>query len=211
MSEVILAFHGYTQNGQSFGAGVAPLAAAVAPRFGFVYPDAPHACPAESVSAFYAHFRGARPEPPHHTWWRATDDGSVYTGWERTREFMGELAERHGPIGVLGFSQGAMLATLFAALAARGELPPIRFAVLVAGGVPRAHVLAPLLETKIRVPTLHVWGRRDTLCATQAPELVERFEPEGCHTLLWPGSHVFPTRGFPVEVMAAFIAAHSPE
>jgi predicted esterase len=209
MSATVLALHGYTQHGKSFSLGVRPLSAALPPGVSFEFPDAPHTCPEESLASFYASLRAARPEPPHRAWWRASEDGQVYAGWEDTLELVTELMQRHTPIGVLGFSQGAILATLVAALSARGELPLLRFAVLIAGSAPRALALAPLLEAKIRIPSLHVWGRRDALCATRSPALVERFEAGTCHTLVWPGAHAFPTRGFPVQAIAAFIAGHS--
>lgn len=209
MSGALLAFHGYTQNGAGFAAGAQPLVSLLPTGSSVIFPDAPHLCTADSVASFYARFPGARPQPPHRTWWRASDNGEVYGGWEETLALVRDLAERHAPLGVLGFSQGAMLATLVAALAARGELPPLRFAVLIAGRVPRALSLAPLLETKIRIPSLHVWGRRDGLCEPVAPELVKCFDPNSSNALIWSGSHVLPTQGFPARAIAAFVASQA--
>lgn len=209
MSGAVLLFHGYTQNAAGFAAGAQPLTATFPADVRVLVPDAPHECSEEAVASFYAQRRGARPAAPHRTWWRASDSGEEYLGWEQTLAQVRELIEREAPLGVIGFSQGAMLATLIAALSARGELPPLRFAVLIAGRVPRASTLLPLLAEKIRVPSLHVWGRRDAFSASLSPELVERFESKTSHALVWPGAHLLPTRGFAPRAIAQFVATHT--
>ena len=209
MSGPALFFHGYTQNAASFAAGAAPLTAAFPPSLKLIVPDAPHVCSEEAVAAFYANRRGTRPAPPYRTWWRASDNGEEYLGWEDTLTLVRQLVEAHSPVGVIGFSQGAMLGTLVAALSARGELPKLRFAVLIAGRVPRALALQPLIAEKIRVPSLHVWGKRDSYSTSLSPELVDRFEARSSHSLVWPGGHQLPTRGFVPRAIDQFIATHT--
>jgi predicted esterase len=209
MSGPVLFLHGYTQNAASFAAGATPLTAAFPANTSLIVPDAPHICSEEAVTSFYARARGARPPPPYRTWWRASDNGEEYVGWEDTLTLIRQLMEAHSPVGVIGFSQGAMLATLVSALSARGDLPKLRFAVLIAGRVPRALAFSPLLAERVRVPSLHVWGKRDSFSATLSPELVDRFEAKSGHALIWPGGHQLPTRGFVPRALAQFIATHA--
>ena len=183
MSGGLVALHGYTQSG-------AVLEAALRPLLGerqAVFPDAP-----------FAAATGAR------TWWRASDDGRVYEGWERTRDLLAGLLEAAGPDPVLfGFSQGAMVAACAAAWSLRGELPALARVVLVAGMPPRAEALQPLFAAPLAVRSLHVVGARDPMAAA-GPLLAARFvDPE---VLTWDGPHVVPTRGPASVRLGAFLA-----
>jgi predicted esterase len=207
----MLAFHGFTLNGSEMRAQLGPLVQALAPYVELMCPDAPHPCTPDSVDRLYALWRSPPRPPPHLSWWDATDDGSVYQGWEETREQVGELVRRHEPVGVLGFSQGAMLAAVVAAMSMSGEVPPLRFAVLIAGRVPRALALKPLFERPIDVPSLHVWGERDPLAQSGAPDLVERFTAVGREVAPWSGPHKVPTPadGAPADSIVDFVRRRS--
>jgi predicted esterase len=205
MRTTLLAFHGYTLNGTRMRAQMAGLEGALRDHVDLVYPDAPHECSPAGIEGLYALWRVPRSAPPHLSWWNATDDGLVYEGWERTRDVVREWALRSSPVGVLGFSQGAMLAASVAALSSAGQMPPMRFAVLVAGRIPRATALQPLFERPIRVPSLHVWGDADTVTGSAAPALVERFDPDVREVVRWAGPHVVPTRGQAAESIVDFI------
>jgi predicted esterase len=188
----VLLLHGYTMNGASFASDTAPLftGGALLP----VPLDGPFPCGSDATLLDR--------RPPHHTWWRATDDGSVYAGWEAARDVVGRALAAHPGAAVLGFSQGAMLAALVAAWSARGELPPVSRVVLVAGRRPRAVDLQAALATPVAVPSLHVTGERDPM-APLSPELEACFvAPE---TLRWPGPHVVPTRGPASERIRSFL------
>lgn len=196
----LVALHGYTQNGRVMAETLARLVEPLGIEL--VAPDGPFdADPAAVVPLGSDPARG-----PHRTWWKATDDGTVYHGWEDARSRVAALLAE-APSGVLGFSQGAMLAATVAAWSARGEVPPIRCAVMVAGRIPRAVALAPLFEAPIDLPSLHVWGARDPM-APLGPDLAARFV--GAERLEWSGPHVVPTRGAAGAALAAFLARHLP-
>lgn len=144
------------------------------------------------------------PRPPHLTWWRATDDGAVYAGWEEARAVVASALAAHPGAAVLGFSQGAMLGALVAAWSAAGALPPVSRVALVAGRRPRAVDLQPAFEAPIAIPSLHVVGARDPLAAL-APDLQACFV--GAERLDWPGPHVVPTRGPAAARLRAFLSA----
>lgn len=205
-SKALLAFHGYTMNA-AFGASAARAFSPLATQLRVVAPDAPVQCSEEAVARFYAGTRIAQPSGPYFTWWRANEDNSVYEGWELTRALIERAFAEHSPIGLLGFSQGAMVASICAAMSARGELPPIRFAILVAGRAPRAQAFRSLFSEPIDVPSLHVWGQRDALSGDAAPGLLEHFANASREQLVWPGGHTFPTSGPAAAAMCRFVEA----
>jgi predicted esterase len=205
MAATLLALHGYTLNGLSFRPHVEELLGPLAAELTVDAPTSPHLCSEEAVNRFYASTGLVRGDGPGATWWHASDDGRVYEGWETTLAALRPHFDAQRPIGVIGFSQGAMLAALLAALAGRGELLGLGFVVLVAGAIPRATALRPLFADPIRVPSLHVWGERDALCQTSAPALARAFSPEMSAECVWPGPHAFPTRGLAAEAIRSFI------
>jgi pimeloyl-ACP methyl ester carboxylesterase len=203
----LLALHGYTLNGAAMRVTLEPLASRLPAHLQLICPDGPVKCSPSSVERMYGLTGGDRLPEPHLSWWDASDDGRVYHGWEQTREKLRAELDREGPVGVLGFSQGAMLAAALAALAARGELPAIHYAILIAGRAPRAELMQPWFEQPIAVPSLHVWGERDRFTAG-ASALVEHFDPSSAQTVVWPGPHMIPTSGNAADAIVAFVAEH---
>ena len=149
------------------------------------------------------------PPSPHRCWWDASDDGSEYRGWEVSREQLRALCARQGRVGLLGFSQGAIAATALAALHAHGQFPRLDFAILIAGRVPRATVFAPLLRAPLQLPSLHIWGERDTGAVQAAPSLVAAFDAAARETATWPGPHTVPQRGPAADAIVKFIERFS--
>ena len=193
-------------------AGLKHMMADLEPRLDdavdLVYPDAPHPASEESVSAIAQLMGGFRPKPPNLQWWNANDDGTAYVGWEATRERLAAELAAHPRAGLLGFSQGAAVAASLAAASSRGEFPPLRFVIAIAGFLPRAHDIAPLFDPPVRIPSLHVWGLGDGM-AKHAPRLVDRFDPAEREVVTWPGRHIVPTSGDAADAIVAFIRRHA--
>lgn len=207
MPTTLLALHGFTMNGP----GLRHLLKDLEPRLphvSWVYPSAPHGASDESVAGVASLLGGFRPKPPNLEWWNAGTDGTAYRGWEESVSTLRVEAGRHESIGVLGFSQGAAVAALLAALAREGDFPALRFVVLIAGFLPRAPELASLFAPPLDLPSLHVFGKRDPF-AKHAPPLAERFVAEKRHLLAWEGPHTIPTSGAAADVLVEFVRAHS--
>jgi len=209
MTHTLLVFHGFTMNGEVMRNALGPLVAALEPMVRVVCLDAPHTCSAATVERMYPGARASALFPPHLCWWNASDDGLVYQGWEETRERVREALERHAPASILGFSQGGILAAAVAALACRGELPPLHSAVLMAGRKPRSALLQAAFSEPVGVPSLHVWGERDTLTGQYCEELVESFSADGREVVRWPAGHVVPTRGPAYDAIVRFVLKHA--
>lgn len=84
--------------------------------------------------------------------------------------------------GVLGFSQGAVAASLVCSLRsadAHNAFSSLRFAILISGFPARARALRPAEgdgEGALTLPSLHMWGTSDELVAPAASQrLCARF------------------------------------
>lgn len=170
--------------------------------------DAPHQCPDEMVDRLYAVWDAPRQAPPYRMWWDASDDGREYRGWEATCECV-NAALTSGLVGLIGFSQGAILAAAISAMAAHDQMPAIEFAILIAGRSPRADVVQPFLTQPIALPSLHIWGERDKLVGDSSLGLVDTFAPAQRQVLTWPGGHSIPTTGPTADAIVEFIARRS--
>jgi predicted esterase len=192
MRPTLIALHGYTMNGARLRSLGEELFRELEQHVELVFPDAPHVCTPEAAQEAFSAWGIAPPAPPYLRWWRASDGGEVYEGWEAACASVRALIPEGGPVGVLGFSQGAMLAATLAALSDRRRFPALRCAVLIAGGLPRARDLSELFSAPLAVPSLHVWGERDPIAGRSAPDLAECFEQAQRETATWPGSHAIP-------------------
>ena len=86
-------------------------------------------------------------------WWH---DG--FRGWERTRDWAVELAAHRTAIdGVFGFSQGAALTGLLAALRdSRPARVAFEFAIMVGGFTSTSRSTPRCSRQKLTVPSVHV-------------------------------------------------------
>jgi predicted esterase len=201
----LIVLHGFTQNGTQLGSHLAPLLTRLPASLTVRTPDAPHPC-SEAGLKRLASMLGSDGWPaPHLCWWDATDDGSVYRGFEQSRDLIAGLVhEAPGPVGLLGFSQGAILTAALGALSARGEFPALQFVAMVAGRKPRAAALAPLFDAPLLLPSLHVWGSRDAFSA-HVQTLVECFAPAQREEVCWDGPHLVPTYGPGADAIVDFL------
>lgn len=91
----------------------------------------------------------------------------TYHGLEVSEAFIERVFEEQGPFdGIVGFSQGALMAAAMAALQRRGTAlrgaPPLRF-ILLFGAAFSEHPrhLEAFQHGRVPIPTLHVIGHRD--------------------------------------------------
>jgi predicted esterase len=203
----LIALHGFRQNGAHLSSHLTRLVARLPAHVRVEAPDGPHHCSPASLARLAPVLGRDNPEP-HLCWWDATDDGREYRGFAHSRERVRALIEQHGePAGLIGFSQGAILAATLAALAQRGEFPALRFVVLVAGRRPRAEALTPLFDVPLALPSLHVMGARDP--STPFSEKLFECCLEGARELArWDGPHVVPTYGPGADAIVAYITRH---
>lgn len=144
-----------------------------------------------------------------------------YRGWQASQAAIEAALVQHAPIdGLLGFSQGATATALFLAGASLPDQPAqqqpeaqqqrpdecdaaavaaalerLRFAVVIAGFLPRdASYAAALQAGRPALPSLHVVGEKDALVPEErSAALWGCFSPGGLHIYRHPGAHMVPT------------------
>ena len=139
-------------------------------------------------------------------WWNAAEVcerpavSKTYVGLEESLALARQTLHEHGPFdGLLGFSQGATLGALLCLAPSSPPLPPLRFAVLVSGFMPRDPALEPLFGTadgppplRVPLPSLHVMGEHDELVATASSRrLSDCFAGATIHS--HAGGHLVPS------------------
>lgn len=206
MKTTLLVLHGLSMNGQVMCQKMQPLSTRLAELLDVEFLDAPHPCAEHTLARLYEGARATfRPAPPHLEWWNASDDGRIYRGHEASLEVVRERLAQHPSVGLLGFSQGATFAAALTALSERAEMPKLRFAVMIAGRLPRSTQWAPLFDAPLRTPSLHVWGLRDRHATAAGPGLLEGFAASSREAVSWRGPHVVPTNGGAAAAIVDFV------
>jgi pimeloyl-ACP methyl ester carboxylesterase len=163
----ILCLHGYHGSAQILRRQLADLASSTG-NVELVYVDAP--------ALAHGDFG----------WWH-----SPSRGWDRTRDWALDLfATQPGFDGVFGFSQGAALTALLAAMQ-DGATVRFGFAIMVGGFKSAAGEHAELYRHKLTVPSLHVIGHGDPVISPrESHALADQFDDP--IVLTHPGGHVVP-------------------
>lgn len=133
-------------------------------------------------------------------WWH-----DRFAGWERTRDWALSQLRAGQFDGVFGFSQGAALAGLLAAVQETdGPAGLFGFAIMVGGFTSPFPEHADLFRKPITLPSLHIVGRSDVVIPPRdSAALAARFaDPE---ILQHPGGHVVPASGDIPDRVADFL------
>ncbi len=171
MKAKIVCLHGYSMNSDWLRQWCQPLEQTLAQEAVFLYPQGPIACPEAEVRATTALFNASIPESRigpglNWCWYRAGEQRPpVYHGIDETLVWLAELFEREGPIsGVFGWSQGAVMTALLAALMEREPDSPFQFdwAVLGGGFLPGDRRYRGYFAPPLPLPTLHVLGEKES-------------------------------------------------
>ncbi|KAK3241452.1 hypothetical protein CYMTET_48802 [Cymbomonas tetramitiformis] len=131
------------------------------------------------------------------------------SGAEESLELVKRLWERDGPFdGIMGFSQGAMLAAVVVAKALSDEDYSVRprFGVFCGAAfpLPFATLLEePREECSGSIPTLHVMGKTDQINPPQQGNKLADCFPEA--KILWhEGAHTVPSDSVSIEAVVSF-------
>jgi len=134
-------------------------------------------------------------------------DTFPHTGLQRSVELVLSEFLRGEYDGILGFSQGAILATIVCAELQRRGSKACRFAVLVSGfgkPVPGDLDVYPL-EELLQVPSLHVWGLLDDHIPPAASEVLESFFVAP-RRHVHQGAHFVPQKAADCQVFLEFFS-----
>ncbi|KAG0330754.1 hypothetical protein BG000_011483 [Podila horticola] len=142
----ILCLHGYTQNALSFTKKTAVFRKCLKDIADLVYITAPHIVPIPTLTTIEERqedsLENLEPEAVPYGWWTSSPEKPTYKGFDESL-----IQLREGPFdGVMGFSQGASMASLLQVLLERPHLSdimkdcthqPFKFAIIVSGFEPR--------------------------------------------------------------------------
>ncbi len=180
----MLCLHGYHGSGEILRRQMAPLAATFPPGVELVYVDAP------SLS------RG------DFGWWHGS-----FSGWERSRDWAVEVLASGPRIdGIFGFSQGAALAGLLAALRdSHTAALDFEFAIMVGGFTSSLPQHAGLFQRKLTIASVHVTGHADKIVPMRDSLLLAgRFADP--LVIEHPGGHVIPADHAVAAPVSGFLA-----
>ncbi|KAI8627213.1 serine hydrolase FSH [Xylariaceae sp. FL1651] len=206
-SKALLCLHGTGSSANIFRLQLAKFRLALN-DFEFVFMDAPYPAPAgPGVLPMFA------AAAPFHGWFSgqdATIDGRLDTINDAIRVTVEKWeTSKKNPkaqiVGVLAFSEGALVASMLLWQQQIGLLPwlpTLYFATLICCFFPDEAAVRMLADSKARgnekalieVPTLHIHGRQD-FCLTRAQKLVaEHYRPDSADVMEFSGGHQVPNR-----------------
>ncbi|KAF9391024.1 hypothetical protein BGX21_011334 [Mortierella sp. AD011] len=147
----ILCLHGYTQNALSFTKKTSAFRKSLKGIADLVYITAPHVVPIPTLGTPEERekdeLENQEPEEVPYGWWTSSPEKPHLKGFDESLSGIREVLEKQGPFdGVMGFSQGASMASLLQLLLERPYLSPVmsgckhdplKFAIIVAGFEPR--------------------------------------------------------------------------
>ncbi|CAK9313034.1 unnamed protein product [Citrullus colocynthis] len=173
----ILCLHGYRTSGAILKKQIEKWPNSVLHQFDFHFIDAPFPSQGKSeVEGIY--------NPPYFEWFQHNKDMTGYENFESCLEFIENYMVKHGPFdGLLGFSQGGMLAAAFPGLQAKGvaltKVPKIKFVIIISGsklGLPSL-VAQKAYAPSISCPSLHFLSEKDFLMPSGLKLLESFVEP----------------------------------
>ncbi|KAJ6511437.1 FSH1-domain-containing protein [Mycena vitilis] len=150
-------------------------------------------------------------------WWTWNTTKSEALGLPKSLEVLRDVLKTRTFDGVLGFSQGAALATLLSALLERPQVyppflvdglaphPPFQFCIAVSGfrlsGTPIADAI---YEAPFSTPTLHVIGKTDVIVVEERAHQLVKISTDA-RVEEHDGGHFVPSKGNWRKFLAAYI------
>ncbi|XP_012457005.1 uncharacterized protein LOC105778006 [Gossypium raimondii] len=161
----VLCLHGFRTSGEILKKMMAKWPHSVLNNFDFDFLDAPfHARGKSDVESLY--------DPPYYEWYQVNEMECVH--FDECIAYIEDYMIKHGPFdGLLGFSQGGMLASVVPPMQREGaaftSVPKIKFVIIISGfelrelksGPPK--LLANVYSVPIDCPSLHLIGDKDFL------------------------------------------------
>lgn len=183
----VLMLHGHSQNASIFSKRLGALRKSMGKGIEMVFVDGPivllpvdldgasSTASLAALGASEANMTSSDPSTTPRAWWKSNPEKTIAHGLEDSIIILRDILQRDRYDGVFGFSQGAAMAALLAALLERphsyppflidGEAPhpPFKFCVAVSGFKAPGSLSAETFGISYSTPTLHVIGRNDVI------------------------------------------------
>lgn len=187
----VLCLHGFRTSAAIFHKQVSRWDPALLQLLDLTFLDGPY--PARGKSEVEGILPG-----PYFEWYQFNKDFSELTNFEESKEFITKYMLEHGPFdGLMGFSQGGVLAAAFAGLQQKGlalqQHPPLRFIILISGaGFNNQQLMHECYSETVECPSAHIIGDQDFLREVNE-ELVSKFKDP--LVIRHTGKHTVPRLG----------------
>ncbi|XWS33381.1 hypothetical protein CRYUN_Cryun22dG0077200 [Craigia yunnanensis] len=163
----ILCLHGFRTSDEILKKMVMKWPGTILEKLDLEFPDAKF--PANGKSDVEVLF-----DPPYYEWYQYDEKSLGYWNFEDCLSYIENYMIKHGPFGgLLGFSQGALLAAVLPGMPKEGvaltKVPRIKFAILISGAkfgglkFGRPKLAANAFSALIECPSLHFIGEKDFL------------------------------------------------
>ncbi|OSC99607.1 FSH1-domain-containing protein [Trametes coccinea BRFM310] len=187
----VLMLHGYAQNATIFSKRMGALRKTCGKDIEFVFVDAPHVLtPADLAEAFQSSNESSSlddlgaseaaatqtdPALAPRGWWSVDAARTKTVGIEDSIMLLRDYLSKDHYEGIFGFSQGAAMAAVVAALLEKPETyppflvdgkpphPPLTFCISAAGFRPHSPLCDAIFLPSYATPTLHILGRNDVI------------------------------------------------
>lgn len=221
----VLCLHGKFQSGDIFLRQTGAFRKSLNNIIDFHFVTSPH----QTESPNETSHQGLGTSDPVYTWWVGRDpttgpDGEVtfksYEGQDESIAVIDEYIAAHGPFdGILGFSQGGILASMLA------NSKRFKFAIICGSLLPGPQTSLDLIhgaDSPIEIPTLHFYGAKDTIipytrsialanvwlaCEIFGPEYIYMKRQERVNSFRFDhgGGHTVPRSAEAIAIVKEFI------
>ncbi|KIJ66049.1 hypothetical protein HYDPIDRAFT_27248 [Hydnomerulius pinastri MD-312] len=139
---------------------------------------------ANALGASEASTTGSDPAVTPRAWWKANAERTAAIGLEDSLQMLRDLLQQDRYDGVFGFSQGAAMATVLAALLEKPHSyppflvndqpphPPLQFCVAVSGFKVNDPISNEIYGQSYATPTLHVIGKTDVIVVEERSKVL---------------------------------------
>ncbi len=218
----ILCLHGFTQNSQVFSNRTAVLRKDLKGIADLHYLSAPHSLEPANATQFnlLKNTISSQHDPKEQrAWFIASEDGTIYDGYEDSINYLIDNWTGKHYDGIIAFSQGATMTTLFCAEIIQRNITTLpKFVMLFSGPITRSLSCLQMLSnlsssangnSLFNIPSLHVIGHSDNWVIPERSEAMAKLykNPQLCYH---PGSHFVPTNAEQRRTFVEFIGKHVP-
>jgi len=194
------------QNGDIFHSKTGSFRKILKQQVEFVYVTAPH-----KVDPIPEGFEKGEV----YQWWSTESNwlqATHFEGLETSIDFIKNVCKTQGPFdGILGFSQGGVMASILTTLQDSTQESPLHFKFAIIASAYPPHI--PEFQTKLDqkviektlVPTLHIYGSNDDLVLPEHSKKLATLFPDAT-TLEHEGGHYLPVTTIAKPILKNFVA-----
>nr|CCA17541.1 serine hydrolase (FSH1) putative [Albugo laibachii Nc14] len=211
----VLCLHGYRQNGLKLRGRLAAYRRAFKSKMEFACFDGPISVPYAPTNEEHSKrvCEGEEVATNQFSWWDFDIDEQTgkhtYSRVNETIDYIAKLCKEHGPFdGILGFSQGGMLAMMLLQLQTaklKEHGLQFKFGIFIAAGISQdgSYNWSNLDGMLLDIPTVHIMGRNDAVVSIERSEMLAQAFLNPI-VFIHEGGHYIPANKEPKDILRDF-------